>query len=261
MSVTKKPRLAALAHVVALSFVLTVATSVRAEPTKEQCVDAYKKNQQLRREGYLRAAITQLLVCARDPCPAVLQTDCVEWLRDANARLPSVVVKARSGVTDLTDVSVTIDGVPAVARLDGRAIDVDPGPRTFSFEHPGARRIEKKVLIVEGEKGRVVNVDFTPPPPILGPPVTTSRPVPWTVYALGGFGLAALGVGATFGTIGIVDRGALSSCTGSHCADDRDSVARKFLVADVAYAVGAASIVAALVVLLTRPSYQRPEAR
>jgi hypothetical protein len=263
MSVTKKPRLAALAHVVVLSFVLATAASARAQstPTKEQCVDAYKSNQQLRRKGELRAAIKQLLVCARDPCPAVLQTDCVEWLRDANARLPSVVVKAHSGRTDLSDVSVTIDGVPVVARLDGRAVDVDPGPRTFLFDHPGAPPIEEKILIIEGEKGRVVDIDFTPEPPSGNPPVTTIRPVPWTVYALGGFGLAALGVGATFGTFGLVDRSALASCVGSHCADDRDAVARKFLVADISYAVGAASLVAALVVYLTRPSYQRPEAR
>lgn len=259
---TTKPRLAALAHVGALSFVLILAGNARAEPTKEKCVDAYKKNQQLRREGALRAAIKELLVCARDPCPAVLQTDCVEWLRDANARLPSVVVKAHSAgaAGDLTDVSVTMDGEPLLARLDGRAVDVDPGPRTFVFERPGWKPVEKKLLIVEGEKGRVVDVELRPPRPfpIDEPARVASRPVPWTVYALGGFGLAALGVGATFGTIGVVDRGVLSSCTGSRCADDRDSVSRKFLVADVSYAVGAVSIVAATILFLARPSSSAP---
>jgi hypothetical protein len=154
-----------------------------------------------------------------------------------------------------------MDGEPLLARLDGRAVDVDPGERRFLFERPGSKPIEKKILIIEGEKGRVVDVDFTPERPSGNAPVTTIRPVPWTVYALGGFGLAALGVGATFGTFGLVDRSALASCSGSHCADDRDAVTRKFLVADVSYAVGAASLVAALVVYLTRPSYQRPEAR
>ncbi|MDB4933552.1 MAG: uncharacterized protein JWP87_524 [Labilithrix sp.] len=244
----------------ALVFALasTVATGAHAEPTKEQCVDAYKKNQQLRREGALREAIKELLVCARDPCPAVLQTDCVEWLRDANARLPSIVVKAHSAAaSDLSDVSVTIDGAPLVARIDGRAIDVDAGAHTFVFAHPGSPSVEKKLLVVEGEKARVVDVDFAPSAALTREPGEVRRPVPWTFYALGGFGLAALGVGATFGSLGLAGRSDLSMCSGSRCPQDRDAVAQKFLVADISYAAGAVSLVAATILFLTRP-YESP---
>ncbi len=271
-----RSRIGSIAIAFALPFVLASTFSRRAfaDPTKEECVDAYKKNQQLRREGALRSAIKQLLICARDPCPAVLQTDCVGWLREAEGRLPSIVVKAHSGAAaDLTDVSVTMDGAVLVPGLDGRAIDVDAGMHTFRFDHPGARAVEKKLLIVEGEKDRVVDVDFASSASASSSPsastlpdgsggsdasgpatsVAVTRPVPWTVYALGGVGLAALGVGATFGTVGLVGRGDLSTCTGSHCASDRDAVARKFLIADVSYAVSAVSLVVAAVLYLTRP--------
>ena len=238
-----------------------------AEPTKEECLDSYKKNQQLRREGALRESIKQLLVCARDPCPSVLQPDCIEWLRDASARLPSIVVKAHAGAaSDLTDVSVTFDGAPLAALLDGRAIEVDPGAHMLVFTRPGARAVEKKLLLVEGEKGRVVDVDFTRPAVLIAhaplplDPGTNAplRPVPWTFYALGGLGVAALGVGATFGTIGLGGRSDLRSCAGPRCPDDKDAVARKFLVADIAFAVGAVAIVAATIVYLTRPSTRAP---
>jgi hypothetical protein len=250
----------AVAVVLALALEWSAEASAHAEattdPTKEQCVDAYKRNQQLRREGALRAAIKELLVCARDPCPAVLQTDCVEWLRDANARLPSIVVKAHSAAaSDLSDVSVTIDGAPLAARLDGRAIDVDAGAHTFVFAHPGAPSVEKKLLVVEGEKGRIVDVDFVPSGPLVR---DVRRPVPWTFYALGGFGLAALGAGATFGSLGLAGRSDLSTCSGSRCPEDRDAVAQKFLVADISFALGAVSLVAATIVFLTRPSYSAP---
>jgi hypothetical protein len=235
-----------------------------AEPTKEECLDSYKKNQQLRREGALRESIKQLLVCARDPCPSVLQPDCIDWLRDANARLPSIVVKAHAGdASDLTDVSVTFDGVPLVGRLDGRAIDVDPGAHTLVFTRPGSSATEKKLLFVEGEKGRVVDVDFTrtaanAPVPRESDASAALRPVPWTVYVLGGLGLAALGTGATFGTIGLAGRSDLRTCSGPRCPDDKDAVARKFLVADISFAVGAASVVAATILYLTRPSKTAP---
>jgi hypothetical protein len=175
--------------------------------------------------------------------------------------MPSIVVKVRGpDGADVSDVSVSMDGELLVSGLDGRAIDVDAGAHVFVFERAGSPRVEKKLLIAEGEKNRIVTIELVGP----SPPAeqrAEGRPVPWTVYALGGFGLAALGVGATFGTIGLAGRGDLARCAGAHCYDDRDRVARQFLVADVSYAVGAVSLVAAAVLYFTRSPAQRPEAR
>jgi len=237
-----------------------------AEPTKEECIEAYRKNQPLRRDGRFREAIEQLLVCARDPCPEVLQSDCVAWLDEARARMPSVIFKARSGATtDITDVRVVMDGVELQPRLDGRAIEVDAGEHTFFFDHPGSPLVEKKILVVEGEKGRIIEVDLAPKSSsgalASEPPATTAaehtRPVPWTVYALGGLGLAGLGVGTAFGAIGVGARADLYDCKPGCSREAIDDVSSKLLVADVALAIGVVSLAAATILYLTRPPASR----
>lgn len=239
-------------------------------PTKDECVEAYKKNQSLRRDGRYREAIEQLLVCARDPCPAVLQTDCTSWLREARSLAPSIVVRPRApGEADVTDVRVSMDGVEVASHLDGRPIEVDVGSHTFAFERPGSPRIEKKLLVVQGEQNRIVDVDFTPPAPAPAAPPATApstpasapetdapqRPIPWTVYALGGAGAIALGTSAVFGLIGLSARQDLYRCKDAGCPDaDVDAVARKFRVADIALAAGVVLAGAAAIVYVTRPT-------
>lgn len=244
------------------------AQSASGPPSKAACVDAYRANQPLRRDGAYRAAIQHLLVCARDPCPAVLQTDCIVWLREAQALVPSILVKARRGTqADLADVRVTMDGVELAARLDGRAINVDVGEHELVFEHRGAPSVTKRLLIIEGEKARVVEVEFpvdpaTPAASALlrptGPIDTTisSRPIPWPVYALGGLAVVSLATSAGFGVAGIMRRGDLGECR-PHCAPEEvDAAARLFRISDIALAASAVSLVGASVFFLARPTVQ-----
>jgi hypothetical protein len=142
---------------------------------KQVCSDAYSKAQTFRDAHKLTVAREQLRICARAECPGFIAKDCAGWLKDVEPRIPSVVfvVKNAAG-SDLVDVKVTMDGAPLVTKLDGLAVDVDPGAHTFDFEAPDGKA-EEKVVVTEGAKAQRISVTFgapgtapaaaSPPPP------------------------------------------------------------------------------------------------
>ena len=236
-------------------------------PSKAECIDAYTSGQQLKKKGQLRAAHDRLLVCSRDPCPTGLQADCSEWLGEVQRLQPSIVVVARDEAgRDLTDVRVIVDGVLATSRLDGRSIAVDPGERQIRFETSGHGPVTQRAIVREGEKAREIQVRFTrgesgalasgASEARLGdasePSKATTR---WPVWLTSGVTVAALGTFAGFGIAGVSQRSDLLETCNHRCsADDKDSVDRKFLVADVALGVALIAGVATAVLLLTSGS-------
>jgi hypothetical protein len=63
-----------------------------------------------------------------------------------------VVLAAKSAAgADLIDVQVTMDGNVLATKLDGLAIDVDPGAHTFVFATPNGP-VEQRVVVPEGAK-------------------------------------------------------------------------------------------------------------
>jgi hypothetical protein len=82
-----------------------------------------------------------------------------------------LIAKNAAG-SDLVDVKVTVDGAPLATKLDGLAVDVDPGAHTFAFEAPDGR-VEQKVVITEGGKAQRVSVAFGAPGTA---PVVTTTP-------------------------------------------------------------------------------------
>lgn len=199
----------------------------------DACLSSYEKAQRLRLDKKLLAAKSELLVCARAECPQVLRRDCSTWLGEVDAALPSVVVAARAGSAEVTDVRVLVDGRALAESLDGSALSLDPGQRLFRFERAGAAAVEQKVLIRAGEKNRRLEVDFGG---------TTERaeaePSRLPVYALLGVGAVALGSFSYFALESHSKRQDLESCKG-HCAEaDVDAVQRDQLIADVSLGVG-----------------------
>ena len=94
----------------------------------DTCFDAYEKAQRLRKDGRLRAAQEQLLVCGAKGCPAFVVKDCTDWSRELERMQPTVVFSAGDGRGhDLTDVSVFVDDDKVAAVLDGRGLRLDPG--------------------------------------------------------------------------------------------------------------------------------------
>jgi hypothetical protein len=266
----------------ALLLALSVATLPRpaaadgAAPDKQACVDAYEQGQRLMRQRRLIKAREELLVCARDPCPKVLQGECTGWLADTQRSLPSVVLGARrSDGRDETEVRVVADGVPLLERLDGRAVEVDPGEHVFRFEPSFSLRalpVDVRVVVREGEKARDVVATLesvepvspagyrscsptgTTPHPEGGEPHTT-RPPPWTALVAAGVGVAALGSFAYFGATGLSrQHSELDACNPSCPGSLIGSVRTDYVVADVSLAVSVIALGLATYLFWTRPS-------
>jgi hypothetical protein len=234
----------------------TTATPEHTEAPQEgeliACVRAAEDAQSLRSAHRLRAAFKHLLVCSQSNCPSVVRKDCSYWLTEVEKLVPSVTVQAvdKDG-RDLTDVSVSMDGEPLVSRLDGLAVPVDPGVRTFRFEHVGSTPIEQKIVIREGQKGRPIRIMFDPRPPPPPPrPVPAERRyrVPAASVVFGAVGTLALGSFAYFGITGRADAAELADGCGKNktCSEGEVSKIRtKLLVADVSLGVGLVSLGAA----------------
>jgi len=223
----------------ALALVAWTAPSHAEGP--DACLSSYESAQRLRLETKLRAAKAALVTCARAECPDVLRRDCSRWLGEVEKSLPSVVVAARRGATDVTEVRVVIDGDIVAESLDGSAITLDPGKHAFRFELDGAPAVERSLLIVAGEKDRAIEVSFEAP----ADAKQTAAPSALPVYALGALGVVALGSFAYFGLSSHAKREDLAACKG-HCPeDDVDEVRREQLVADVSLGVGLVALGAA----------------
>lgn len=212
----------------------------------EACLNAADQAQQFRDDGKFRSAREQMLVCVRDACPGPVKRDCGDWLTQLDATAPSVVLTAKEGNTDLTDVSVTMDGTNLAEKLDGRPILMDLGTHTFKFTYQGQEKSES-VVISAGQKMRNISVQFggaaaSTPETDDG---TGDRPAPHEEkrsilpYVLGGVGVAAIGSFAFFGLSGNSEKSDLEKSCVHNCTDDQvSSVRTKYAIADISLGVG-----------------------
>jgi hypothetical protein len=241
----------------ALFSILTIlVSSGRAfADDKQDCIAASEAGQDQKLRGSLRGAREQLLICARDVCPAIVRQDCTQWLTEIIAALPSVVVGARDWQGhDLVDVTVSVDGAVVASKLDGKPIAIDPGVHIFHYESAsGAAPVEEHMLIRQGERNRTLTVTFLPPPGAVptsaesapAPPPARSRS-PLT-YVFGGVGLAAIGAGTILGVSANSDastaREAAPAGCAPNCPSSRvDSIKTKYILADVSFGVGIVSL-------------------
>jgi hypothetical protein len=248
------------------------------EDAKQRCIDANVRSQDLRRDGKLSAARDALRACAVPACPAMVRNDCTKRLDELEKAQPSVIFEVRDGAgNDLVSVNVTVDGQPFAGRLGGAPVPVDPGEHTFVFEVPGQPRFEKKLVLREGEQGRLERVTIgTAPEPAKPPPTEAPSPGPATrpiegsssglgfqkVLAIGAgvVGVAGLGVGSAFGLVALSKRDdAEKICPGNLCPDTTGSskwsdAKTAGNVATVAFVVGGVSAAAGVVLWLTAPS-------
>lgn len=273
LAMRARPPSAALGRLVgAAMFAALAAPGVaRAEGEVEACVRASDQGQQLRDEGQLSAAKAAFIRCARPACPTVVRNDCGQWLAGVNARLPTVVpaLKDETGA-DVLDAKVSVDGKPLVASLDGKAVEVDPGPHTFRFERAGSAPVEVKVIVREGERARMVAAKLeatasapgTEPAPRPGDEPTSPPPaggtgggVTWVPFAVGGLGVVALGAFAYFGFSATSEVDELKTTCGRTrtCTDDQiGSVRTKLVAADVSLGIGVVALGAATVLFLVQ---------
>jgi hypothetical protein len=224
----------------AIALSVIVASPARAdEDDKQICLKAYDWAQAEREKAHLLRAHAQLETCGRDVCPGPIKKDCIEWLAQVEASTPSLVIAVTDEHgRDLHDATVLIDGVAIDHPLDGRAIAVDPGQHTMSFEASGHKPAHESVIAREGEKLRRVEVRLEDVTITL--PVEPAPRRPLVQYVGGGTALVALGVFGFFSLKGATEMWSLEDGCGktkSCKQQDVDRAHDKLVVGDVALGV------------------------
>ena len=246
-----------------LSAVLLASTATGPAFADPACLEAYDGSQRSRRDGKLLEARAQLVRCAQEQCPSAVATQCTAWLREVDQSLPTVVFAVRDAAgKDVSEARVTSQGQLLAERLDGRAVALDPGRHTVRFELPDGRKLERTIVVRQGEKNRLIEIQEPPPPapvrtakPSAREPVRASEPdsIPTLAIVLGAVGVLALGSFAYFAYDAKTDVDDMDSRCAPDCKQSEvDTAERKALVADISLGVGVLALAGAGVVFFTR---------
>jgi hypothetical protein len=155
---------------------LATTRAARADLTKDQCIDANTKGQELRRAGRLSAARQQLQSCATAACPGLVRNDCARRLDELEKVQPTIVFSVKDGGgKDVSAVKVSVDGRVLVETIDGTELQVDPGQHSFTFSVPGQPAVEKAIVLAEGDKARREEILVGGGEPAPAPPRTNAH--------------------------------------------------------------------------------------
>jgi hypothetical protein len=206
----------------------SLAGTARAAQDAPDCAETYEKSQTLMKasggQSTLLPARDMLRSCVRSSCKEWVVAECSRWLEQVEARIPTVVFSARDTAgRDLTETTIsTVEGAVLAPRLDGRAIDMEPGEHVFVFIAPDGARSEKRVLVREGEKAQGVAAIFGGPVDESGPVIGAERhgtetpTLRYVGYGAIAVGAVALGLSGLFG-LRAVDKKDAANCVGNVC--------------------------------------------
>jgi hypothetical protein len=236
--------------------------SVALADQVDACVDGADHAQQLRDQGKLIEARAQLLVCGASSCPSAVAKQCVRWLQEVDAEMPTVSVRARDAEgVDVTDVGVSIDGVEQTTSLDGRPMPINPGAHSLVF-HRGEVNVQVPLMVRSGEKNRLLDVQLgkkevvvAPPPPPHEPPpvVVVQHPFrfPWTTGVFLGLSVAGFVSTGVLVAIAGSDASSLRQTCAPGCAQsDVDAVRAKLTAANVTMGVGIGALAISVIFLV-----------
>lgn len=245
----------------ALASALTLSGAARADEV-EECAAAAEKGQELRDQSKLVEARASLVRCAQSSCPKLIRGDCEKWLPEIEARIPTVVLRAIDDTGgDLASVKVERNGGPWLDKIDGSAVQVNPGAIKLRLSAEGFEPVEKEVVVAEGQRGRIIEIRMvrsgsggatpgTPAQATTTPPDDDGGsgpgPLPWIV---GGIGVAGLGTFAitqilASGEVSDVEDGcgATKSCTDA----ELDPIRTKLTISAIGLGVGIAGLGASI---------------
>jgi hypothetical protein len=263
-------------RVIYAALVVPLLASAPARADDATCVAASERALTLWKGGQLHEARKQLAACADAGCPGEVKTECAKRIDEVNAAMPTLVFAATDAAgNDLHDVRVAMDGAPLLGSLDGRPVEIDPGPHAFRFERSGEKPVERTFVLRDGEKLRrelvMIGTPSPAPPPAPAPPSPAPPPPPngWTTQrtfavVAAGLGVAALGTGAVFGGLAISDQNMEKrDCSSGGCPnraqaqEDYATGRSNATVATIAFVAGTALLAAAAVLFFTRSSTGR----
>ncbi len=211
------------------AFVFLFASRECQAASKEECLDAHARGQDLREHGQLTRAKQAFLVCAQRTCPGLVQADCARFGDDLDRLMPTVSFVARDGRGgDLPSTSIYVDDALVTSRLeDGRAYELDPGRHTVRFIHDG-HEVSLTPVVNQGEKGRVLAATFPDngtaseapsrgghPAPVVVTPTSHRSALPLVVA---GLGAAALVTGSVLTAVGMSEVPSGCSTSTHECA-------------------------------------------
>jgi|HubBroStandDraft_1064217.scaffolds.fasta_scaffold26707_2 hypothetical protein len=249
-------------------------TAAQADMTKAQCIDANTNGQDFRRDWKLSAARQQFRMCATASCPAIVSDDCTKRLDELERAQPGIVfdVKDASG-RDLSAVKVTVDGAPLADKVDGTALQVDPGEHVFVFTMPGQAPVTQTFVLKEGDKERRERIVLRPAlvpaatsPSSGGAPSSSLREPGEGLGAqrmlglvAGGVGVAGLAAGTVFGLLTISEgnkqqmdcASAVSCANPSRAASDHSTGATDRTISTVGFVAGGVLLAGGVVLFLT----------
>ncbi|MDP9150776.1 MAG: hypothetical protein M3O36_12670 [Myxococcota bacterium] len=256
-------RTVALDVAVALRLLLPIPAHA-ADPTTADCLGANNSAIDLRNDHRLRAARSQLLLCAAASCPAEIRKECLRRLDEVNAQIPTITFEARDASgKDLSAVQVTMDGRALAERLEGVALALDPGEHTFTFETSGQTPLQKQLVVQEAQKSRRESVTFGEPKRIepfgrlpAPPPPEGFGTRQILAIVAGGAGVVGLGVGSVFGLMAKSKGKEAATACPNDCADqngvnlwnDAKTTAR---ISDFAFILGGAGLAGEVALWLT----------
>jgi hypothetical protein len=246
-----RPATTLLASILACAACSALAGSDARADDAAVCLDAHTRGQRLRKQSKLLDARAALLRCAAGTCPGMVTTDCSTWVTELAREVPSVVVALRDEAgREVADARVRIDGRLTRARIDGRPIELDPGVHRVVVDS-AAGTVEQSVVLATGQQNRVVSLTL--------PDDSGRGALRTAAWISGGVGLAGLASFAAFAISGQVSYDELEACRPGCPQGDEDSVATRFVVADVSLGVGIAGVAGAIVLwLVSRPPRGRP---
>ncbi len=254
----------------AAASLLLVAPHARAG--KRECATAYVEAQRAMKAGTLKKAREQLAVCAHVECLAAIRKDCVEWLDQVNASIPSIVARAKGpDGKETVDVRLLVDGEIVAEKIDVRAVELEPGKHKLRFEMAAHDPVEQEVILRQGERNRLVEASFAPKGQTEAQPQATTqdggstasltttpdKPPPRVLpYVFGGLALAAFAGTGVFWYRAESGRSTLDS---AHCAPncasgDVSAIKRDRLIGDVCLGAGVVLAGLAVVFLVTPKS-------
>jgi len=260
-----------------LAAALVVPTSAARAQDTGACIAASESALALKKADKLMDARRQLSLCAAPSCPDVVKGSCEKRLAEVSQAIPSIVLFATDATgNDLTAVKLSIDGAAYADRLDGRAIELDPGEHELRLEVAGQPPTVKRLVLHQGEQGRRESVVVGPPPaatPVPPPaasiaadaepsPGGTQRTIGWIV---GGVGVAGLTAGGVFGLLAISAHNSYEQHCGNNIgapsSNDCDSTGRsgqsdastKATLSTVFFVGGGVAATAGMTLLLTAP--------
>jgi hypothetical protein len=255
----------------ALALALAPASADAAPTQRKACFTSYEQVQVAMKRSRLLEAREAASACLSDTCPSALRSDCGQWLKEIEARLPSIVVEARTtSGKPVAGARVMLDGLDWKDRRDGLVSEVDPGDHIVRVERADAPPTEVHVVVAEGKKAQRVVVEVPDkaadepkteddpnrtPVPLKDVPPPTAReraPVPVSVFVFAGISVLALGGFSFFAVTGKNAEHGLETCS-PHCSDDQVSpVRQRYIAADIFLGVSVVALGIAAYSLFTR---------